>query len=129
MIDRTEALVDAIGALHEYHRPDSEAYQLRNPLLLKSYAAPGKHNVDEKGRRQFDSFLGGYKSAYFDAALKISGGSATGLTPEDKLKNLLAVYGLKQENDQMAVVHFLRKAIGDKDIDLSTPLQYFIEKK
>lgn len=127
-IDKTEAIVDAIASLNEYHRPDSEAYQLRNPLLLKSYAAPGKHNVDEQGRRQFDSYLGGYKAAYFDVDLKIQGGSSTGLKSTDKLKNLLSVYGIKHEQDQLSVVFFLRKALGNKDIDLATELQYFIEK-
>lgn len=129
MINRIEAIVDSIAALHEYHKPDSVAYQLRNPLLLKSFAAPGKHNIDEGGRRKFSSFLGGYKSAYFDVELKIKGGSSTGLKPTDKLKNLLAVYGIKQEADQLSVVYYLRKALSNKDIDLSTELSYFIEKK
>lgn len=128
-MNRTEALVDALASVNEFSRPDSEAYQLRNPLLLKSYAAPGKHEIDEQGRRRFDSFLGGYKSAVFDVGLKISGGSSTGLKPSDKLRNLLAVYGYNKEPDQMQVVYFLRKALSDKTVDLSTPLSYFLEKK
>jgi len=129
MINRIEAIVDSIAALHEYHKPDSVAYQLRNPLLLKSFAAPGKHHIDEQGRRKFSSFLGGYKSAYFDVELKIKGSSSTGLKPTDKLKNLLAVYGIKSNEDQMSVVYYLRKALSNKDIDLTTELSYFIEKK
>lgn len=119
--------MDAIGALNNFHKPDSVAYQLRNPLLLKSFARPGKHEVDEQGRRIFDSFLGGYKSAEFDVKLKISGESNTGLKPTDRLRNLLGVYGIKQEQDILSVVYFLRKALADKDIDQHTVLSYFME--
>lgn len=126
-IKKTEAIVDAIGALNGIHKPDSDAYQLRNPLLLKSFARPGKHDVDEEGRRVFDSLLGGYKSAEFDVKLKIEGKSNTGLQPTDKLRNLLGVYGIKQEQDILSVVYFLRKALSDKNVDQYTPLSYFLE--
>lgn len=126
-IKRIEAIVDALAALNNFHKPDSVAYQLRNPLLLKSFAKPGKHQVDEQGRRVFDSFLGGYKSAAFDVELKISGESNTGLKPTDRLKNLLAVYGIKTDQEILNVVYFLRKALSDKDIDQYTPLSYFSE--
>ena len=62
-INRIEVLVDALSVLNGVNKPDSEAYQLRNPLLLRSFARPGKHDVDEQGRRVFDSYLGGYKAA------------------------------------------------------------------
>ncbi len=126
-INKIEALADSLATLNNFYRPDSEAYQLRNPLLLKSFARPGKHDVDESGRRVFDSFLGGYKAAVFDVQLKVSGGSNTGLKPTDKLRNLLGVYGIKQENECMSVVYFLRKALADKNIDQYTPLSYFTE--
>ena len=126
-INRIEVLVDALSVLNGVNKPDSEAYQLRNPLLLRSFARPGKHDVDEQGRRVFDSYLGGYKAAVFDVKLKISGESNTGLKPTDKLRNLLGVYGVKQENEQMSVVYFLRKALADKNVDLLTPLSYFGE--
>ena len=126
-INRIKSLVDALSVLNGVNKPDSEAYQLRNPLLLRSFARPGKHDVDELGRRVFDSYLGGYKAAVFDVKLKISGESNTGLKPTDKLRNLLGVYGVKQEQDQMSIVWFLRKALADKNIDLLTPLAYFGE--
>lgn len=126
-VKRSEAIVDAIAALNNFHKPDSTAYQLRNPLLLKSFAKPGKHEVNEDGLRIFDSALGGLKSAIFDVELKISGESNTGLKPTDKLRNLLAVYGMRQESDILSIVYFLRKALADKDIDQYTPLSYFSE--
>src|SRR5215831_3718487 len=128
-INKIEAIVDSIASLHEYHKPDSEAYQLRNPLLLRSFAAPGKHDIDDTGRRKFNSFIGGYKASYYDVELKIKGESSTGLKPSDRLKNLLAVYGIKQESDQLSVVYHLRKALANKDLDLTTPLSYSLEKK
>jgi len=123
-IDKIEAIVNAVASLHDYSSPESDAYKLRNPLLLKSFSKPGKHNVNEKGIRQFESFQGGYRSAVWDLELKLKGSSNTGLQPSDRLKNLLAVLGLSQEQEQMSVVFFLRKSI-DKDIDLNTPLSYF----
>lgn len=127
-VSKSEILVDAISNLNNFNGPDSLSYKIKNPLLLRSFAQPGKHKVTEEGYRVFDSLLAGFKSALYDICLKISGGSSTGLKPTDKLKNLLAVYGIKNEQDQMAVVFFLRKAL-DKTIDLSTELSYFIEKK
>ena len=123
-IDKIEAIVNAVASLHDYSSPESDAYKLRNPLLLKSFSKPGKHNVNEKGIRQFESFQGGYRSAVWDLELKLKGSSNTGLQPSDRLKNLLAVLGLSQEQEQMSVVFFLRKS-KDKDIDLNTPLSYF----
>jgi hypothetical protein len=123
--EKIESLINAIASLNEYHKPDSDAYKLRNPLLLKSYSRPGKHDVDEQGRRKFDSFQGGYRSAAWDLILKIEGKSNTGLKPEDKLRNLLAVLGINQEQDIMFVVFFLRKALSDKNIEPLTPLEYF----
>lgn len=127
MVNRIEALVDAISYLHKFHQADSLSYRLRNPILLKSYARVGKHAIDENGYRVFDSHLGGYKSAVFDIELKLSGNSNTGLQPADKLRNLLGVLGIKKEEEVLAVVYFLRKAV-DKDIDPLTTLSYFTEQ-
>lgn len=127
-VNKIESLVDALSFMNKAHEPDSTAYKIRNPILLKNYAQPGKNKITEEGLRIFDSHLGGYKSACYDIGIKVNGQSSVGLKPTDKLKNLLAVYGIKSEDAQMSVVFFLRKAL-DKSIDLSTELSYFIEKK
>lgn len=127
--NKTEAIVDAISFLNNAYKGDSLAYQLSNPLLLKSYAKDGKHNIDAEGRRVFDSFLGGYKSAVWDVSLKISGKSNSGLKSTDKLRNLLKVYGISQETDIMTVVHFLRKALRVPEIEQTTPLSFFLDKQ
>jgi hypothetical protein len=126
MVHRVEAIVDILGKLNGMGDPESEAYALRNPLLIRSFARPGKHETDEGGRRIFSSFLSGYKAALFDATLKIEGKSRAGLKPTDTLTNLLGVYGIKELGGIHSVVVFLRKALKDPNIDKATPLSYFM---
>jgi hypothetical protein len=123
-VQKTENLLFSIAYVHDYSNPQSEAFRLKNPLMLKSYSKAGKHSVNEQGIREFESHQGGIRAAAYDILLKISGNSNTGLKPSDTLKNLLKVYGISQEQSQMEVVFFLRKCV-NKDIDLATTLSYF----
>ena len=122
---KIEALVDGIANFHRWHEPESDAYQLKNPLLIKSFARPGKHVIDPEGRRVFPSKLDGYKAALFDMDLKVHGNSRAGLRPDDLLINLLRVYGLSEPAGQEMVVTFLRKVFKDVTINKQTPLSYF----
>ena len=124
-MNKIEAVVDAIAYTLKAYQGDSLAYTLRNPILLRSYARPGKHQVDEEGHRIFDSYLGGYKAAVWDVELKLNGNSNCGLTETDRLRNLLGVLGLKKEEDILSVVYFLRKSLQDPSINQLTPLSYF----
>lgn len=126
-MNRIEALVDAIGKANGIHDPEQEAYRLRNPLLIKSFARPGKHETDEQGRRVFSSLLSGYKAGLFDIELKITGKSRAGLQPTHVLTNLLGVYGIKEPGGISFIVSFLRRALSDKTISGTTPLSYFME--
>ena len=124
MIRRIDALVDAIAHLHGWHSPVSDAYRLRNPLLLKAFSP--KHQKDEEGRRIFSSFTSGYDNACLDVAIKCSGKSHSKLTPESTLTELVCVYG----NPITAVRHvknFLRAALNDDTIKESQKLGWFIE--
>ena len=123
-VNKIEALVDSISFLHKAYSPDSEAYKLRNPIMLKNYAPPGKHKVDEAGFRVFDSLLGGYKSGVYDVTIKLKGESNSGIKTTDALRNLLAVYAINKEDEINIIVFFLRKAVS-KDITPLTPLSYF----
>lgn len=125
MLNKIEALVDAIGKANGMHNPESETYKLRNPLLIKSFARPGKHETDEKGRRIFSSLLSGYKAGLFDIELKITGKSRAGLQATDTLANLLAVYGIKEPGGISNIVSFLRRALSDQEISAATSLSYF----
>lgn len=127
MVNKIEALVDAIGRVNGTMDPDSAAYTLRNPLLIRSFAKPGKHETDEAGRRVFSSFLSGYKAGLFDMELKITGKSRAGLTTDNTLTNLLNVYGVKEPGGISTIVSFLRRALKDPSINATTPLSYFIQ--
>lgn len=124
-----EFIVASIAALNDFHNPESKAFRLRNPLLLKSFAPSGRHPVDEDGVRVYSSFLSGWKSAVVDIDLKLSGKSITGLRPDQSLRNLLKVLGVSTPEAQAFVVLFLRKAIGDKSINLATSLKFFEDTK
>lgn len=128
MVNRVEAIVDILGKLNGMGDPESETYALRNPLLIRSFARPGKHETDEGGRRIFNSFLSGYKAALFDAQLKLGGKSRAGLKPDDGLSHLLGVYGIKEAGGVKSVVNFLRRALKDDSIDGHTLLSYFLQE-
>src|ERR1017187_9176017 len=125
---KIEAIVESIGLLHGcWQDPESDAYQLKSPLLLRSFARAGKHETDEKGRRIFPSMLSGYKASNYDALLKISGNSRAGLKPDtDTLVNLLRVYGITEGLAHKKAVNFLRKSLKNPDISLDTKLSYFL---
>ena len=121
-----EALVDAVGYLNgAFTNPDSQAYKLRNPLMVRSFARPGKHESSTTGYRIFTSMLAGYRAALYDLELKLEGKSRAGIKTTDALGNLLRVYEIKSESDMDKVVGFLRKALGDPSISASTPLSFF----
>lgn len=126
---KIEALADAIGRLNGCpNDPDSEAYQLRNPLLITSWAHPGKHETDEKGRRVFTSLLNGYKAALFDLQIKMEGNSrAKKVSPDSTLESLLACYEIYTRAALDHIVSFLRRSLKDADISCQTPLSYFLE--
>lgn len=125
MVNRIEAIVDAIGRLNALHNPESCSYRLRSPLLVKSFAKPGKHDVDEEGRRIFASLLSGYKAAVFDVQKKLEGKSRAGLKATDRLENLLGVYNIKDKLPVDHIVSFLRRALADQNISSKTELSYF----
>jgi len=127
MVNRIESIVDAIGRLNSVHSPDSLAYQIRNPLLLVSFAKPGRHDVNEDGLRVFGSMLAGYKAGCFDVSLKIKGLSRAGLRPADCLENLLGCYKIVGKVARDNVVAFIRRALKDESVSVHTPLSYFLE--
>jgi hypothetical protein len=128
MINKIEALVDSVSHLNgSFNNPDSELYQIRSPLGLPSFSLPGKHDIDEKGRRVFKSWLAGYKASCADLEIKCSGKSRAGLDATDKLENLLRVLGFVEKLGQDQIIKFLRRALKNPDISRSTPLSYFIE--
>lgn len=124
---KIEAIVDAVGHLKGVHDPNSVAYHLKSPLLLRSFARAGKHETDTEGRRIFPSMLSGYKASTFDVLLKVSGNSRAGLKPSDCLENLLRVYGITEILGMKKCVNFLKAALKNEGISVKTNLSYFLE--
>lgn len=118
------AIANFNGALTS---PASEAYQLKNPLLVKSFSTPGAHKVDEHGRRVFDTFWAGYRACLFDLECKISGNSRLQLKPTDPITRIFEVYGFTKSTEQSALLKFLRRALNNDSINEETPLSFFHE--
>ena len=128
MVSRIEALFDAVSSLRGWSNPDSDAYQLRNPLLVQSFSRPGKNEIDETGRRVFSTELAGIRAGLFDLELKVKGESRAGIKKDDTLENLLRVYGLVEKLGQQQVVKFLKRALKTQDISVTTPLMWFLQE-
>jgi hypothetical protein len=125
---KIEHIVNAIAKLNGIHDPESRSYILANPLLLRSFALPGKHVVDTEGIRVFDSLLNGYKAAMFDIDLKASGKSRANAGPNSSLEDFLRCYEIKSSLAVENVVSFLRRALNDETISKHTLISYFLEE-
>lgn len=121
---RIEALADALAHLCDAHNPESEAYHLRNPILLRAFAP--KHERDEKGHRVFRSFIAGYENALLDLKIKCSGRSRAKLMPDTQLINLLTTYG-HQPTAIRYILKFLRKALKNDQLTEGIKLGWFME--
>ena len=129
-VTRIEALLDSIAALKGAStNPDSELYQIRNPLGVTSFSRPGKNEINDSGQRVFKSWLAGYRAAAYDLQLKVEGLSRAGIKREDALENVLRVYGITEVAGQQQIVKFLKRALKDQTISRTTPLEYFREEK
>ena len=128
MITRIEALFDALASLKGWSNPDSQAYQLRNPLMVKSFSKPGKNEITEDGHRIFSTQLAGVRAGLFDLDLKIRGKSRAGIKADDMLENVLRVFGVTELGGQQAVMKFLKRALKTQDIKTTTPLKWFTEE-
>jgi len=125
---KLEALAQAIAKLNGATTPDTECFFINNPLKVRSFARPGKHQITEDGLRIFPSILAGMKAGLFDLELKIKGQSRAGLKTTDSLTSLLALYGVQSKQAVDSVVSFLKRAMKDQNIKASTELSYFIEQ-
>jgi hypothetical protein len=104
--------------------PLSEAYQLRNPLLLRAFNP--KHFRDDKGRRIFKTFIAGYENGLLDLKIKCSGQSRAKLTVDSPLVDLLHVYG-QPTTALKSLVRFIRHALQDENIPENVKLGWFLE--
>jgi hypothetical protein len=134
-IKRIEALADAIAYLNKAQDPASDAFQLRNPGLSRAYSYRHLGEVDNKGRRIFTSWIGGYRFLIQDLEWKCSGqtrakGFSGKLTSLSNLNDLLKSFNLGNIEDGhiFALLDFLNTALPDSQIDATTDLKFFLEK-
>jgi hypothetical protein len=124
MIPRLHMLVDAFADLNGALNPQSDAYQLRNPLMLRAFSP--RHDRDEKGRRRFRSFTSGYDNGILDVRIKCSGKSFSKIGPESSINDLVVLYG-QPASATRCVVNFLRHAAKDDTIPHDVKLGWFLE--
>lgn len=125
MVKRIEALCDSLMKMYGAGDPLSDAFKLRNPLLLRAFNP--KHPRDEKGRRVFKTFIAGYENALLDLKIKCSGRSRAKLTTESPLVDLVHVYG-NPTTALKSLVRFLRHALQDDSIREDVKLGFFLEE-
>ena len=132
---RIEAFADAIAYLNKAHDPKSDAYQLRNPGLARAYSYRHLGEVDNKGRRIFSSFIGGYRFLIQDLSWKCAGetrakGINGKLTGSSNLNDLLKSFNLGNINEGsiFILLDFLSSALPGSNIDANTNLSFFIEE-
>jgi hypothetical protein len=117
-------LADALAKMYGYHNPASEAYQLRNPGMLKAFLL--SQPINENGYRIFNSTLDGYQALLFDLQMKCSGKSRSKLETSSTLRDLIFVYGQPQTAADV-VANFLKHALHNETISEKTPLSFFLE--
>ena len=125
-MNKVEALALAIARGNGAFDPGTKAFNLLNAGLLRSYR-PEKQ-VDSECVRIFSTWAGGFKALVADIQAKVDGKNQS-FSPESELGELLIRRGFKNEAGQRPIVLFLRKAIGDEEITVHTPLTYFQEVK
>jgi len=122
---KLEALCLSIGKMNgAFDDPDSRAFKLCNPLLLKTYRPEKK--VDSENYRVFSSIMGGFKAGIADLQAKSSGKNHR-LSGDNTLKDILALFGFNNEMTTRKIVLFLRRSLNDDSISLSTSLSWFLE--
>jgi hypothetical protein len=129
-MERLEALADAIMKLNGWSDPSSQAFQNRNPLLLRAYSLSRAQAQDEKGVRIFPSLLGGYRAALNDLFEKCDGEYGQGrsrskLDRTSSLQDLLRVHHLHLA--ERKAVLFLQAALRDDSVHGRTPLAWFLQ--
>lgn len=121
---RVEALADAFAKYNGVMDPLSDAYQLRNPGLLRAFNP--KHERDEKGRRVFKHYIAGMENLLLDLSIKCSGKSRAKLTPESPLVDLCHTYG-QPTAALKPIIRFLRHALKNENIPETINLGWFLE--
>jgi hypothetical protein len=122
---KLEMVCLAVGKLNgAFDDPESKAFRLCNPLLLKTYRPEKK--VDSENYRIFTSVMGGFKAGIADLQAKSSGKNHR-LSEDNTLRDLLVLYGFANEQTVKKIILFLRRSLQDENISANTPIKWFLE--
>ena len=125
MSRRVEVLALAIGDMNSAFTPGSKMFKICNPGALKTYRPEKKQDSDHV--RIFSSLMGGLKALTADILAKSSGQSHR-LSPDNTLRDLLALYDMKTEPAVHKIVGFLRRGLEDDTLSGNVPLSWFLIK-
>ena len=125
MAQKFEILALAVSKLNGWDEPGTKAFQLRNPLLLRTYK-PEKR-ADSEHYRIFSTIMGGFKAGVAELSARCSGKNPR-LTTENTLRDLLALYGIRTDLAVRRIVLFVRKALNDESVGADTKLGFFQEE-
>lgn len=122
---RFESLALAIAKINGgLDDPDSRAFKLKNPGMLKTYRPEKK--ADSENYRIFTTHAGGFKALIADLQAKCNGKNHR-LTVENTLSDMLKVYGFTNDAAQRKIILFVRRALQDESVSNSTKLAWFNE--
>ena len=122
---RFEVLALAISKMNGgLDDPDSRAFKLRNPLLLKTYRPEKK--VDSENYRVFSSFGGGFKAGVADLMAKCTGQNHR-LSVNNTLRDMLKIFGFIDERVQRKIMLFIQRSTQDDSVSLNTTMGWFYE--
>jgi hypothetical protein len=118
---RLEALADALANLNDYANPESEAYRLRNPGLLRAKTLEHLGNATDDCYRIFSCHQAGYKSL-IDTLRKQCERYGRSTVSET-----LAFYGHGNEFAIAGAIDFVRRSLDDRSVGALTELSFFLE--
>jgi hypothetical protein len=120
-IKRLEALADAIAELNQYHDPESEAYRLRNPGLLRAKTLASLANSTDSCIRIFESHQSGYKSLLNRIEKRCKYES------DRSVASLIATFGFADDKVGRAV-GFVNRSLGNSSVRPGTKISFFVEQ-
>lgn len=110
---RLEAILDAVAFVNGYFDPESEAYDLRNPLLL-----PAHPPFD--GKRRFPC----HKAGYCSSVDRIRNFCLR--HPNETLGSLLEFFDVNLSLPQERALDFMSRCLNN-NVSIDTPLNWFLE--
>jgi hypothetical protein len=112
---RIESVIDAVAAYNHYSDPESEAYELRNPLMMLDH----RPNAPT-GKRRFSCHRAGI-TASFDRISQFCREH-----PDGDLSSLLEYCGIKMKQQQDNAIDFMARC-ANSTLTLQTKLSWFIQ--